>query len=331
MKIVLVCFVTLGAVFSSLASASEDLFRYKGKTYTVKDLDTKYWFRFFDLELDVYRGKKNLLEDAFLEIYFKEMAAKKKQSVGQVRHELLGLAAPTEAELKKFYEENKNKIPYPYEKVKPELKKFVERKNEQDKKQVLLKKLQEKNEWQVFLKEPKAPKVTIDTTGFARRGKNNAKVTVVEFADYKCPHCKEASLSFKKIYKKFESDVNFVFIDFPIISDVSYRIAEAAYCAGKQGKYWEFHMMGFDNQATLQKDSPGMFADKLALNRGIFDKCLVDKETIKFVKRSKAEGEKIGVAGTPAVYINGSKHTKGFSVDELEQAISAALGGKTSG
>jgi protein-disulfide isomerase len=65
-------------------------------------------------------------------------------------------------------------------------------------------------------------------------------VTIVEFADYQCPHCKIAAESLKKVTEKFKGKVRLVFMDYPINpSGISRAVAEASHCALEQGKFWE--------------------------------------------------------------------------------------------
>ena len=310
--------------------AGESLFTYKGKAYTKEQMTIKQQFRLFDLENHIYNGKKNLIEDAILDMHIEEVAKKSGKSAAEARKKVLAVKDPTDADLKKFYEENKSKIPYPFEKVKGEVARFVKQKAAQEQRGKVLAELKKKGTYKISFKGPVSPEVKINTKNFARRGKANSKVTVVEFADYKCPHCREASLAFKKLYKKYDSKVNFVFIDFPISHGISTTIAAGAYCAGKQGKYWEYHTMAFDQQKSLNANSHNAFAEKLGLDLTKFKKCGSSKEGAKVVSAGKKEGERVGVSGTPTIFINGRKVTKGYDFETMSQEIDAALSGRKS-
>ena len=92
--------------------------------------------------------------------------------------------------------------------------------------------------FQVALRPHFKPQVfAIDTEGYPVKGKENSPVTIVEFADYQCPHCRQLSADLNDIYTKYKNKIKIVYIDFPINpSGVSEEIAHGAYCAYKQGK-----------------------------------------------------------------------------------------------
>lgn len=87
-------------------------------------------------------------------------------------------------------------------------------------------------------------------------GSQNSKVTLVEFSDYQCPFCgrhyTQTELQLKKDYID-TGKVKFYYRDFPLpqIHPGAQKSAEAARCAGDQGKYWEYHDLLFENQASI--------------------------------------------------------------------------------
>lgn len=307
--------------FTTMAAAAPSIFEYKGKKFSEEDLETKYKFRLFELKDKEYQGLKGLVEEIALEKHFEDHAKKSKKSVDAVRQQMLSVAEPTDAEVKKFYDENKARIPYPLEKVKSDVARFVKQSAMQEKRKEIVDGLINNGTFKLLADKPIAPKVSINTKGFARRGKSNAKVKVVEFADYKCPHCGHAAQAFKKIYKKYSEKVNFVYIDFPLSKGgLSEKMAAAAYCAGKQGKFWEFHTMVFENQKTLSATSADEFAKKLKIKGDELKACSSSKEATDLVERGRLEGERVGVSGTPAIFINGRR----ISAHDLE-GISAEI------
>ena len=146
-------------------------------------------------------------------------------------------------------------------------------------------------------------------------GDTNAKITIVEFGDYQCTYCHLFHENTKDaLLQQYVSTgkVNFVFRDFPLNGPDSVLAAEAAYCAGDQDKYWQYHdelyknwageKTGWVNQKSLDK-----FATTVGLDLDKFDKCISDKKYEQKVIDNYNFGQKIGIDGTPSFVIFGGK------------------------
>ena len=315
--------VFFGALLGfSLTGFCETLFTYDGKPYKAKDLNSAFQQKLFDAEEHKFRDQLRVVEDAVLDIYFKKLAEKSSKSASQIRKEKMQVAPPTDAKLKEFYEKNRSKIPYPFEQVKADLVRFVTDKSRGEKREAILAEIRKSGSYKVAIKRPKAPVVKIDTKGFYQKGKLGAKVKVVEFADYKCPHCKLAFEVFEKVMKKHGKKIEFTFIDFPIIKD-SYKIAEASFCAKKQNKYWQFHKAAFKHQAD--RKLPKELAKIAGLDEKAFTSCFDKREGQSFVDKGRKLGEESGVSGTPTVFINGVRYTSAFTEEAVSKAIEALL------
>jgi protein-disulfide isomerase len=101
--------------------------------------------------------------------------------------------------------------------------------------------------------------------------------------------------------------VKFVFKDFPLTSihPNAYKAAEAAHCAGDQGKYWEYHDQLFANQQSLMPEDLKKHAAELGLDAGAFASCLDSSKYSERVRDGVAEGTRLGVNSTPMFYVNG--------------------------
>lgn len=150
-------------------------------------------------------------------------------------------------------------------------------------------------------------------------GDANAKITIVEFGDYQCTYCHLFHENTKDaLFQQYVNTgkVNFVFRDFPLNGPDSVLAADAAYCAGDQDKYWQYHdelyknwggeKTGWVNQKSLDK-----FATTVGLDLGKFDKCVSDKKYEQKVIDNYNFGQKIGIDGTPSFIIfSGKQATK---------------------
>ena len=138
-------------------------------------------------------------------------------------------------------------------------------------------------------------------------------------------HCKAAKATLDKLMKTFDGKVRLVFIDFPVNpSGISLEVAHGAFCAGKAGKYWQYHDLAYERQSALDQASPAALAKDLKLDEKAFDACMKSDEPKKFVAKSKAEGDKIGISGTPALFLNGKK-VKGYDEQTLAAEIQKML------
>lgn len=160
-------------------------------------------------------------------------------------------------------------------------------------------------------------------------GNPKAKITLVLYEDFQCPFCgavsglasdTEAIQYLKKIdpswtpfmtgvneYVK-KGDVRFVYRDWAFLGPESTKSAEAARCAGDQGKFWEYHDYLYahqngENKGNFSDPRLKFFAKDLGLNTALFDKCLDENKYAQAVALSKTEGSKAGVNGTPKGFI----------------------------
>ncbi|MBU2523767.1 DsbA family protein [Patescibacteria group bacterium] len=159
---------------------------------------------------------------------------------------------------------------------------------------------------------PDKPVAMVITEGFL--GSKDAPITLVEYSDYECPYCgKFATETLPLIKKNYVNTgkVKYVFKDLPLpFHKHAALAAEAARCAGKQGKFYEMHDEVFASVAKWAKaDEPNdefvELALKLSLNGDDFGKCLDDHETKAIVDASAREAQELGINGTPSFVVNG--------------------------
>jgi len=106
--------------------------------------------------------------------------------------------------------------------------------------------------------------------------------------------------------------------------------AEAAACANAQGKFWEYHAKLFDNQAGLSDDKFKQLAKDVGLDSAKFDECLAKKPYADKIDQDTADGNKVGVNGTPAFFINGRMLSGAQPFEKFKEVIDAELAAKAS-
>ncbi|MGV8039031.1 MAG: DsbA family protein [Thermoanaerobaculaceae bacterium] len=138
------------------------------------------------------------------------------------------------------------------------------------------------------------------------RGPAGAPVTVVEFSDYQCPFCNRVQSSLHKLKETYGSKLRFVFRQLPLDMHQHARLAaEAALCAGQQGKYWEMHDWLFANQQKIAPDVITAAAAELKLDPAAFAACLEKKTFAGKVEEDMRLAQSLGITGTPAFLVNG--------------------------
>ena len=183
--------------------------------------------------------------------------------------------------------------------------------------------------------EPQAPTGPVDVKEghLPILGNKDAKVTVIEFADFQCPFCeryhKEITPSLKKDYID-GGKIKFAFRHYAFLGQESTDAALASECANEQEKFWEFHDYLFENQSgenqgAFAKDKLKEFAIAVGLNSTQFNECLDSAKYKDNVDKDIAEGGKAGVNGTPATFVNGILISGAVPYAELKTEIEKAL------
>jgi protein-disulfide isomerase len=138
-------------------------------------------------------------------------------------------------------------------------------------------------------------------------GSDNAPITVVEFADYQCPFCRKFQSDTYAQFKKELIDsgkVRFVSSDLPLpFHEHSMKAAEAARCAGDQGKFWEMRDILMGTTADLADASIDKYAATLSLNADSFDACLKTDKYKKDIEQQAAAANQLSISGTPSFVI----------------------------
>ena len=140
-------------------------------------------------------------------------------------------------------------------------------------------------------------------------GNLQAKITLVEYGDYQCPHCGHAHPLLKRLLKEMGTELRFVFRNFPLqeAHPAAYMAALAAEAAGQQGKFWEMHDIIFENQQNLQGHAFIDFAERLKLNLEQFARDWKSEEIQGKVEADFESGMRSGVNGTPTFFVNNEK------------------------
>ena len=159
------------------------------------------------------------------------------------------------------------------------------------------------------------------------QGPSNAAVTLVEYGDYECPHCRHAYPIVKRIQKRLPDRLRFIFRNFPLaeMHPNATAAAMSAEAAALQDKFWPMHDMLFENQDALDAGDLLNYARKLNLDVGRFQAALQDSAVAEHVQSDFIGGVRSGVNGTPTFFIHESRFDGDWTnMDEFIAALEAA-------
>ena len=181
---------------------------------------------------------------------------------------------------------------------------------------------------QVFFEKPKRPVFDVKVGDAPFAGGKDAKVTIVEYSDFQCPYCSNASKVVRELKKKYGNKIKIAFKQFPLsFHTQAKKAAVAALCMNEQSTqlFWKMHDQMFDNQSKLGVDDLKAAAKSLGADSTKFDKCLDDNATIAKVEKDIQEGTKLGVKSTPTFYVNGQLVAGALPLDTFSEIIDEEL------
>jgi len=165
-------------------------------------------------------------------------------------------------------------------------------------------------------------------------GDPNAPIKIVEYSDFQCPACLAYQrLTGSALVKEYIETGKAYFVYRSMgqwIGPESVDAAEAAYCAGDQGKFWDYHDILFANQGAENSGAFNQkrllaFAESINLNMNEFNSCLKSDKFMDDINQDRADGDRLGVTGTPGFLINDEALSTGYSIESFRQVIEAKL------
>ena len=192
--------------------------------------------------------------------------------------------------------------------------------------QALLVALRRQETIRLYLPTPKAPILSVSADDDPSIGPANAPVTIVEFSDFQCPYCQQSVATLKELRRLYGDKIRVVYRDYPGPNHPQAApAAEAAQCAGDQGKFWEYHDSLFAHQAPGIGWNFTELAKEIELNQDAFTTCLNTGRYREEVSKDLHDGFKLGVTSTPTFFLNGRPLIGARSFEEFKLLIDTAL------
>jgi protein-disulfide isomerase len=314
------------AAEDSSPAGSPAVIQIDGVKLTAAELEQKYPGLFFHARNTYYDLEAKAIQSKIDDYLLEKQAQKEHLTVAQLLDKHVNSKIekePSEEALHVYYDGLDTKATF--EQVRDQIIQTVRQNREDRIKTAYLKSLRDEAKISLLLAPPRAP-VTL-TKDDPIRGDVNAPVMVVEYADYECPYCQQDQPVLDKIEAEYKGKLAFVFKDSPLPMHAhAEKAAEAARCAGLQGKYWEYHDLLFQTK-ELEISQLKEAARTLKLDGAAFDKCLDSGNQAEMVKETLKEAAKFQVQGTPTFFINGRFFNGGMTYDEMKKVIDEELKG----
>jgi protein-disulfide isomerase len=171
------------------------------------------------------------------------------------------------------------------------------------------------------------PAHNIDLSEAPVKGNPAARITLVEFVDYECPHCKRVQPVMRQALDEFKTDVKLYFKHYPLGSHPTSRLAaEAAVAAQKQGKFWPYSDQIWAHAESLSPAVLEQIAKDVGLDVDRWRKDVESEDVRARVEKDHAEGMVLGIAATPTIYLNGREFSDNRDIDSLRDWLNEELG-----
>ncbi len=323
------------------AAHAEPAFKIGSKAYTVEDLAKEDAAAFYEIEKQKFELIDRLSQEKYLENFWQERAKKEGKSVNAVRDDYLNKNAKVDdkeikATLDQFKDHPQLKK-LPADEQNKQVRRYLEETKKREAMDGIIASARSSKQLVVTYPMPNEPvyKLTVVDTDPVRYGPeaNDTKptckgdecaLTIIEYSEFQCPFCVRVLPTVKRLMTEYKGKIRWIVRDFPLsFHDRARPAAVAARCAMEQGKYWEMYNALFENQRSLQDADFQKYAASIGLDKGKFDKCYKSPPAAitKAIDDNFETGQKYGVSGTPAFFINGRKLSGALPYEEFRRVI----------
>jgi protein-disulfide isomerase len=278
--------------------------------------------------MDRHAAVEATLEQIVRERVLQAEADQRKQSLDElIAAEAGGSLDPSDNDVAAWYMTNQGRLGgRSLDMLRPQIVEFLRNQRREEASRRLEERLTREQAVTVHL-EPY--RLSLDNTGAPALGPENAPITLVEFSDFQCPYCARFAPTLHQLKASHGDKVRIVYRQYPLTSihPEAVKAAEASLCAHEQGKFWEMHDVLFEAPDQLQVAQLKQKAGRLGLDQRRFDTCLDSGQYGPVVEKDLKEGQRAGVNGTPALFVNGVPIPGGaVPYETVVQAIEKELG-----
>lgn len=303
-----------------------------GTSITEDDVRKAAGLEIARLEEQLYQLRKQQVDDLIARRLLDAEAARRGQSVTALEqaevHAKAG--AVTDAEIEAFVQANRARIRGDVAQLRPQIREFLQQQKADARRTVFVDGLRAAAKVDMRLAAPAPFRAEIDIATAPVRGTATAPVTIVEYSDFHCPFCRRVQPTLAALLEKYPGKVRLVYKHLPLdgLHPQARRVSEAAWCAGKQDKFWGFHDAVYADSSSEGSDATlARYATAAGLDTAAFTSCLANPETKAAIQRDVAQGEALGLNSTPGFFVNGREVRGAQPIEAFEAIIEEELRG----
>ena len=277
---------------------------------------------------DLYEARRRVLDD----VVGNRLIEREAEARGVGRDELLEAELParteavTDAQIDRIYEVNRDRLGgRTLEEMRPEIRSLLERQQPAQALRRYMTELRRAADDIVITLPPPRQEIEL-SAGDRSKGPADAPVVIVEFSDFECPYCQQATATMDALLERYPDEIRFVYKDFPLPNHPNaFKAAEAGHCAHDQGQFWPFHDKLFATPDALDVESLKAYADELGLDADAFAACLEDDRHAESVNDEMDAGRRLGASSTPTLFINGRPVFGALPLDFFDEMVREEL------
>jgi len=317
---VCLCLVFLTVTAARAQTPDTVLASVNGVPITQKQVDESIAVRLFPLQQQLYAIRKSALENLVVSRVLEVEATARGVSVEDLRRQLThGEIRVTRGQVEEAYAQNASFFAaMSPDEARERLRLDLENQARMKHYRAAIESLRKK--WAVTVNLT-APAPGLDDGVSPARGSAKPAVTIVEFSDFECRFCRDVQPVLNRIVESYGRDVRLVFKHLPLEGHRNSLIAaRAAYCAGEQDRFWQFH----DAVFAAESLSPGRL-DQIAVELGLgmtrFQACVSSEQSRAAVVRDMETARSFRIDSTPSFLVNGKLIKGALSFPEFQKII----------
>lgn len=310
------------------ANQGEPLAVINGRQIDKAEVDAPVASQIQALEEKIYELRNRSLETLINKFLLEQEAARRGVSLDELRRQLIAEVKVDEKEVEDAYTNSLSRYgPPPVSEVeaRERIRATLESQKRAEAISKAINELRSKAKIELHLKAPEPLRIAIDKNG-PLLGAEGAPVTIAVFSDFQCPFCKKVNETLKQLVQSNGKNLRIIHKNLPLPNHPqSFRAAQAAYCAGAQHKFWEYHDLLFEHPNDLSDSSLKKSAAEIGLDSQGFTSCLDAEASRNAVMKDLQEARRAGISSTPTFIINGHVLKGARNPEEFQALIDQSL------
>ena len=314
------------------AGSGEVLATVNGTSITEQDVRKAAGLELSRLEEQLYQLKKQQVDALVEERLIAAEARRRGITVEAFEQAEIASQVPavTEPEIDAFVEANRARIRGDVTQLRPQIREFLTEQKTGARRATVVGALRNAAAVEMKMAAPAPFRADVDVTDAPVRGAATAPVTIVEYSDFHCPFCRRVQPTLTALLDKYKGQVRLVYKHLPLdgLHPQARRVSEAAWCAGRQDKFWQFHDAVYADSGSDASDATlSRYATAAGLDTAAFTACLAGPEAKAAIQQDVAQGEALGLNSTPGFFVNGREVRGAQPIDAFIAIIDEELTG----